>query len=287
MIIDKNITSINIKSKSLGELYPRHNNDTDIGLIKNRQVIITFEKNATFTRIDGSITADGHAAKDVKIFYKNELVHDSTISNKEGKFVVYAPDKTPINIYTDEKKYFNQSHTITPDSTKKNNIAIDLTELTVNKEINLKNILFYSNKNVIRNGVEDVLYTLTKNFLINQEYCFEIQGHVNGVDKQPSWQKYYKDLSEARAGAIYFYMKEHGISPERMVPTGYSNEKMLFPNNPSYDQQVQNMRVVLKILECSEVKNRRQNFSEENWKKITKARYFNDLDAQVGSPIKK
>lgn len=267
-----------ITTNAYGETKPMYSNKTDKGLAANRQVVIKFGNRVRMLTIDGTVKDSIKAMKGVKVYVKNKTTNDSLITDKNGKFKYSAPESTALTFSTNEKNYFNQSILFTPEENKKNEVVLELGRFAVNKEINLSSILFYSNKNLVRSGVEDVLESLTQNFLKNTEHCFEIQGHVNGQETSLEFTRYYKDLSEARAGTVYFYMKDHGVASSRMVPAGYSNTKMLYPVNPNFEQIMQNMRVVMKLLPCDEVKQKRKTFNEEAWLRMTKNPYYNTLN---------
>lgn len=269
--------SITIYKNSFGELKPRYPNKTKSGLENNRQVIVSFGKKIKMQWVQGIIKDSITGISKIKVFYKNNLINDSTYTDVNGKFKFKSLENIPVTVYTNEKNYFNNALSFTPEPNNKNEINLEITPYVTNKEIVLDNILFYSNKNIVRKGIDEVLDKLTNNFIANSEYCFEIQGHVNGTDKLASFEKHYKDLSEARAGAVYFYMIDEGVKPERMIPKGYSNSKMLFPGNPTFAQQLQNMRVVIKLLDCHEVKNRRTSFNEDQLLKLTKSAKYNSI----------
>lgn len=267
-----------ITSNAYGETKPMYSNKTEKGLAANRQVVVKFGNRVRMLTIEGTVKDSIKALKGVKVYVKNKTTNDSLITDKNGKFKYSASEGTALTFSTNEKNYFNPSILFTPEENKKNEVFLELAQFAVNKEINLSSILFYSNKNVVRSGVEDVLESLTQNFLKNQDQCFEIQGHVNGQETSLEFTRYYKDLSEARAGTVYFYMKDHGVASGRMVPAGYSNTKMLYPVNPNFEQIMQNMRVVMKLLPCDEVKQKRKTFNEDAFYRMTKNPYYNTLN---------
>lgn len=274
----KNNKESKITMNAYGEKKPMYSNKTEKGLAANRQVLVNFGNRVKMLTINGIVKDSIKTLKGVKVYVKNKTTNDSIVTDKNGKFKYSAPEDIAITFSTNEKNYFNQSVLYIPTEDKKNDVVLELGKYTVNKEINLTNILFYSNKNVVRNGVEDVLESLTQNFKKNADQCFEIQGHVNGQETTQEFTKYYKDLSEARAGTVYQYLKDHGIAKERMIPAGYSNTKMMFPKNPTVDQIMQDMRVVVKLLPCEEIAQKRNSFSESNWQRITQNPYYNTLN---------
>ena len=72
-------------------------------------------------------------------------------------------------------------------------------------------------------------------------------------------QEHNINLSVARAKAVYDYLTEEGIIPERMTYNGYGATRMLYPDARSEDKMKQNRRVEIDLpLGVEVVKRRRE-----------------------------
>lgn len=73
-------------------------------------------------------------------------------------------------------------------------------------------------------------------------------------------------------------MVKNGIDKERMIPTGYSYFKMLYPINPNQYQAQQNRRATIKILDCKIVKEMRADLDESVLNSLVNDVQFSQLE---------
>ena len=95
--------------------------------------------------------------------------------------------------------------------------------------IKLKDLYFEGGRAVLLRKSEKQLEKLLNELRTNPNFKFEIQGHVCCIDTD-----YFRDavdedtgisnLSEARAKAIFAYLKANGIPEERMSYKGYGRD---------------------------------------------------------------
>lgn len=101
--------------------------------------------------------------------------------------------------------------------------------LKVGDIIKLKDLYFEGGRAVLLRKSEKQLEKLLNELRTNPNFKFEIQGHVCCIDTD-----YFRDavdedtgisnLSEARAKAIFAYLKANGIPEERMSYKGYGRD---------------------------------------------------------------
>ena len=78
----------------------------------------------------------------------------------------------------------------------------------------------------------------------------EIAGHVNFPNRPPVVEESFEyKLSVARAKMVYEFLLKNGIEEDRISFKGYGNWEMRFPNAISEQQQAQNRRVEIRVLE--------------------------------------
>lgn len=111
----------------------------------------------------------------------------------------------------------------------------------VGDRITLENILFYGGRHVLLPESIDELEMLTATLLEKKEYSILILGHIccvhdgkDGIDYDTG----LRNLSVARAAAIYNYLTDHGIEPKRL---SYKGMKADYPtgNGDKYDRRVE------------------------------------------------
>ena len=131
------------------------------------------------------------------------------------------------------------------------NIKMELQNVEVGSNFELENVYFQGGKAVfVGSSMQSLrkLYFLMKD---NKNLKIEIQGHVNlpnqAVHLKP--EKYYNQLSVARAKAVYDYLVKRGIDKERMDYQGFGYSKMIYPNARSPLEMQKNRRVEIKIID--------------------------------------
>lgn len=125
-------------------------------------------------------------------------------------------------------------------------INVELKRMKKGDRINLGNIKFESDREVILDKSKPALEKLAEFMIENDNVSIEIQGHVNGESKKN--KRKYRNLSEARAEAIYEKLKAAGVEESRMSYKGFGNAKMIYPNPINNRQAEANRRVEAEIV---------------------------------------
>ena len=86
------------------------------------------------------------------------------------------------------------------------------------------------------------LNEVAKILITNKKYQLQIEGHTDNVGTPQS----NKLLSEKRAGRVFQYLSDQGISMQRMTALGYGQEKPIADNSTKSGRS-KNRRVELKI----------------------------------------
>jgi outer membrane protein OmpA-like peptidoglycan-associated protein len=113
------------------------------------------------------------------------------------------------------------------------------------------NIFFLPYQATVRKESLENLENLYKKVQTIKTGIIEIRGHINWPISGPNKEipDQYKPLSEARAKAIYDYLIQKGVAPERLRYVGLGNTEMLYPNAKTETEMFQNMRVELAVIE--------------------------------------
>ena len=138
------------------------------------------------------------------------------------------------------------------------NANIDLNDLKEYKEINqdlylvpietgativMNNIFFDFDRSSLKEGSKPELQRVAEFMKNNPGAEIEIAGHTDS--KGPS--AYNQRLSDRRAKAVFDYLIEIGIGPDRLVSRGFGESKPI-ASNDNAEGQAQNRRVEFKIL---------------------------------------
>ncbi len=133
------------------------------------------------------------------------------------------------------------------------NTRIDLTSISLNEAITLKNLLFYGDRHEVLPESMGELENLYKLMKENNMVKIQIEGHICCMDPKDGNDKKDEDnsgwLSETRAKAVADYLIEKGIPASRLKHKGFGNLKPLvpFPEKNESDR-VKNRRVEIRII---------------------------------------
>lgn len=134
-----------------------------------------------------------------------------------------------------------------PKSTNKKNIE----ELEKGESMSVEGLSFVPGRHLVLKSAVPVLQKLLKTLNNNPNLKIEIQGHVCCTDGADGldYDTKQRNLSEARAKAIYDYLISKGISANRLSYKGFGHTKPkeLIEDTPEKEQT--NRRVEIMILE--------------------------------------
>ena len=122
---------------------------------------------------------------------------------------------------------------------------VELNKLAEGNHLIFENILFQGGSARLVTEAQPVLESIASTLLRNTNVDIEIHGHVNcphSMDCEKKETDNY-NLSVARAKAVYDYLVNAGVSPQRLSYKGFGATQMLFPDATSDDQMKFNRRV--------------------------------------------
>ena len=144
------------------------------------------------------------------------------------------------SIMVSKDGYMNYRDTVASIS---DTLFIDLHPIKRNTVVALKNLLFDTNKTIIKNTSVESLDDLYKLLVDNPKIKIMITGHTDNVASDA----YNLKLSEGRAKAVYDEMVRRGIDPKRMKWQG-KGEREPIDTNKTEEGRAANRRVEFKIL---------------------------------------
>jgi hypothetical protein len=112
----------------------------------------------------------------------------------------------------------------------------------VSKHIVLRGVQFDFNKSDIRVDSRPVLDAGADVLKENRNVRISVEGHTDAIGSN----EYNQKLSIRRAEAVFRYLVNHGVAPERMEVVGYGKTRPV-ASNDTEDGRAQNRRVELHI----------------------------------------
>jgi len=118
-----------------------------------------------------------------------------------------------------------------------------LEPIEVGNKVILKNIFFDSNKFDIKPDSKAELEKLVDFLTVNPTLHVEISGHTDNVGNDQANQT----LSENRAKAVFAYLINNKINPDRLVYKGYGKTQPI-ASNETEEGRGENRRTEFKII---------------------------------------
>lgn len=114
----------------------------------------------------------------------------------------------------------------------------------VTKRIVLRGVHFDFDKSAIRPDSRPVLDEAVDVLKENPNVRISVEGHTDDIGSE----LYNEKLSVRRAEAVFRYLVNHGIAPERMEVVGYGESRPV-ADNSTESGRAQNRRVELRVVE--------------------------------------
>jgi len=140
---------------------------------------------------------------------------------------------------------FVKDVTIAKNADENADVLIELEKLAPGKKLLLEDIKFQQDSDEFVPIAMPALKRLLDFLAVNDEVSISIQGHVNApdIDNNNKIQK----LSEDRAKAVRKFLKNNGISPERLEAIGFGNTEMIHVKPKTFEEEESNRRVEIVI----------------------------------------
>jgi len=164
-----------------------------------------------------------------------------------GKYLAIAPFTSDYVMtfkkegYVFESRYLSQEDTILE---KPAQVDVEIKPIEIGKSYVIRDIYFSFNSFELTSESTPMLDELVRFMEENPTIRIEIQGHTDNIGKDADNQV----LSERRAGAVYHYLIEKGISAGRLSFKGYG-ESMPVAGNDTEEGRSKNRRTVFVVVE--------------------------------------
>ncbi len=219
--------------------------------MKDHQIEATVDINKkTFTVFKGT-TFDAVTKKpieaDIDIIDNTtgSIIETFTTNSASGKFIITLVSGKNYGIAVKAKNYlFHSENFDIPTGSSDNLVSkiIELKNIAIGSKITLRNVFFDIGKSTLRaesNGELDRVVKLLKDV---PNLKIEISGHTDNTGSA----NLNETLSQQRAESVVTYLKNKGITPNRLTAKGYGSSKPV-ASNSTEDGKQQNRRTEFEI----------------------------------------
>lgn len=123
-------------------------------------------------------------------------------------------------------------------------VDLELTPVEVGQTYKIQDIYFDYDKFILRDESKIVLYTLVEFLIDHPDVKLEIRGHTDNI----GGEQYNQTLSDNRAKAVYDFLIENRINPNRLKYKGYG-QNMPVDTNETEQGRANNRRTEFVILD--------------------------------------
>ncbi|HEU5290404.1 MAG TPA: OmpA family protein [Cyclobacteriaceae bacterium] len=176
---------------------------------------------------------------------KNSIVSLVNSDSVSGEYLIVLTQGSEYALYVNKKGYLFQSLSFNySDVTNFEPLIINIElEPAVKGSVSvLKNIFFDVDKYDLKDKSITELEKITRFLKENTQIRIEISGHTDNTGNS----QYNQQLSEKRAKAVFSYLIEKGINPQRLSSKGFGSTKPIASNELEEGRQ-QNRRIEFTI----------------------------------------
>lgn len=174
------------------------------------------------------------------------------ITDAEGKYFTPLNEGMELYIKAQKNKYFGDAGTVsTTGLTESQHFEKDFfLSIIPEGEIVIPGIEYDYDKATLRPASKKILDDLTDFLNLNNNLSIEISSHT---DERGS-DKYNLRLSQERAKSCVDYLISKGISPDRLLATGYGETKLLIPHAQTEEEHQKNRRTAFRPIKEGEIR---------------------------------
>lgn len=236
--------------RGFGETNPVANNTTDEGRQLNRRATVEVVRRIRMITVGGKVvnptTGKGIEAE---VVVHNRVFRDTMQTDTSGDFRIAVPAGEIFGVDVFAEGYFFETQLNKAVVGELKKLEIPLKPVEIGASIDLKNLYFVGNEDILLKPSEPELPKLLKFMRFNPLITIEIGGHINRPNEPPvSENSWDFDLSVRRAKRVHDYLLENGIEPIRIQYKGYGNSQMRFPKARQEREASQNRRVEIKVV---------------------------------------
>ncbi len=161
-----------------------------------------------------------------------------------GKYFSILPENKRIALYVEREGYLFESRSFEVEENNSNSIRQDfyLKTMKAGNTVRLNNIFFEFDSDRLTDESKTELNKVVRFLNSNPDIKITISGHTDDVGST----EYNQRLSEKRAKAVYDFLINHGIEPEKLTYKGYGESKPLVSNTDEKSRQM-NRRIEFSI----------------------------------------
>ncbi len=221
-----------------------------IAALAKPQEETSFEPPVKITLVKGKVLdKSGKPIEAVVEIIDNEtgkVIYRVKTNSATGEYMVSLPAGKNYAMVIRKEGYMFQSQNfnlVTENKYQEVNDTVVMTSIKKESKTELRNIFFDYNKATLKPESYPELNRLVNFLKQHPDIKIEISGHTDTLGTL----EYNMKLSEQRAKAVYNYLINKGISPERLTTKGYGPLKPI-ASNKTAQGRARNRRVEIKIL---------------------------------------
>jgi outer membrane protein OmpA-like peptidoglycan-associated protein len=216
---------------------------------RNRRVTIDLMQPIPYRRMNGQITDSLGNPLAATLVVKGRNYRDTLLTDDQGQYTVSLPVDQIFSMDVYAPGHFFDSRLFKV--LEKNPIPMDyqLESATAGAQLQIKELFFVADDTSLLYQSINALPRVLTFLQVNPDMRIEIGGHVDFRAYELAESDKLYLLSIARANMVRNYLIAKGIDPKRLTAKGYGNRQIRYRNPQNPDQEDENRRVEITILE--------------------------------------
>lgn len=216
---------------------------------RNRRVTVDLMRPLRYRRMSGRITDSLGNPLSGMLIIKGRQYLDTVRTDAQGRYTVTLPlnENFGVDVYAPGHFYATRVFKVL----EKNPVPMDyqLKSAIEGAQLPIKELYFVSDDTTLLYQSLNALPRVLTFLRVNPELRIEIGGHVDWRAYELSENEILFKLSTARAHMVRNYLIAKGIDPDRLTAKGYGNRLLRYRNPQTAEQEDENRRVEITVLE--------------------------------------
>jgi outer membrane protein OmpA-like peptidoglycan-associated protein len=216
---------------------------------RNRRVTVDLMRPNPYRRLQGQITGTTGRPLAATLVIKGRDYRDTVRTDTAGRYTIALPVDQNFGMDVYAPGHFFDSRVFKVLENNPIPMDYELESAEAGAQLQIKELLFVADDTTLLYQSINALPRVLTFMQLNPGLRIEIGGHVDFRAYELTEDHTLFRLSVARANMVRNYLIAKGIDPDRMTARGYGNRQLRYRNPQTPEQEDENRRVEITVLE--------------------------------------
>ncbi len=216
---------------------------------RNRRVTVDLMRPNPYRRLLGQVTDTTGRPLAATLVIKGRNYRDTVRTDSSGRYTLALPVDQNFGMDVYATGHFFDSRVFKVLENNPIPMDYELETAEAGAQLQIKELFFVSDDTTLMYQSVNALPRVLTFMQLNPDLRIEIGGHVDFRAYELAESHHLFRLSVARANMVRNYLTAKGIDPDRMIAKGYGNRQLRYRNPQTPEQEDENRRVEITVLE--------------------------------------